>query len=113
MTVMKMHINPRLLALLLVGPFLFACNDDDDDPAPRQTERSYTLAPVDNSGVSGKVTFREQDAGTLVILELTGTMAGETHPAHIHGNKAADGGPILIDLTSVDGATGRSETVVT
>ncbi len=64
-------------------------------------------------GISGKVTFAERDDGvTVITIELNGTPAGGDHPSHIHGNTAAEGGGILIDLTNIDGSTGMSVTEV-
>lgn len=92
---------------------LNSCDDDDDD-APGAMETSYNLNTLDGSGVSGTVTFRKIDAAsTLVIIQLTGTKAGDSHPAHIHANAAAMGGPIVVDFNPVDGASGRSETTLT
>src|SRR5690606_12854866 len=64
--------------------------------------------------ISGQVTFTKIDASsTLILIELEGTTAGNTHPAHIHANSASEGGSIVIGLSSVDGATGMSETTIT
>ncbi len=49
---------------------------------------------------------------TLVTIQLTGTTAGGDHPSHIHNNSAAETGGIAIDLSNVDGDTGRSATQV-
>lgn len=92
---------------------LNACKDDDD-PLPQELKRTYALAPVSDPDISGKVTFTKVDASsTRILIELVGTAAGETHPAHIHANSASEGGPIVIDLGAVDGATGMSEVTVT
>ncbi|HLU89524.1 MAG TPA: CHRD domain-containing protein [Cyclobacteriaceae bacterium] len=89
-----------------------SCKDEDEEP--RVLSRTYNLASVSDPAISGKVTFTKLDAGsTNILIELEGTSAGNTHPAHIHANSASEGGPIAIDLTSVDGATGMSETTVT
>ncbi len=104
-----------LMGLFVVGMFLTACDDDDDNGIqPKDEETVYTLNELNGSGVSGTVTFRRvDDATTRVTIALTGTEEGNTHPAHIHSGDAAAGGPIVLDLTSVNGATGRSETMVT
>lgn len=110
---MKNSIKLFALGLIAAVLFLGAC-DDDDDGQPGVTEKSFTLNALDNSGVSGNVTFRKIDAtSTLVIIQLTGTKAGDSHPAHIHAGNAATGGSIVVDFNAVDGASGRSETTVT
>lgn len=77
------------------------------------TSKTYTLSAVTNSAISGTAKFTKRVSGeTLVSIALTGTTAGVSSPAHIHLNSAAQGGPIAIDLTAVNGATGKSETSV-
>jgi hypothetical protein len=71
----------------------------------------YTIGALNGSGVSGSITFEERNSGlTLATLLLNGTSEGGNHPAHIHANSLAAGGGILIDLTNVNGATGKSQT---
>jgi hypothetical protein len=50
---------------------------------------------------------------TAIVIRLSGTQAGGSHPAHIHLNTAAEGGGIVLDLNNVQGGTGYSETEVT
>jgi hypothetical protein len=100
--------------LFAVNFFYLASCDDDDDESSRKEEKTYTLDPLGNSGVSGTVTFKKQnDQTTLITVQLSGTQAGNSHPAHIHSGNASTGGPIVLDFSNVDGATGRSETMVT
>ena len=101
------------MGLLVVGMGLTACNDDDDNASPTM-ETNYALNELDGSGVDGTVTFRKVGTdATLIIIQLSGTQEGNSHPAHIHSGNAATGGPIVVDFNPVDGATGRSETTVT
>lgn len=110
--IMKKNIWFLSIALLAGVLFLGACKDDDDKPVV--LEQTYSLNELDNSGVSGDVTFRKIDnTSTLVIVQLTGTKAGDSHPAHIHANNALTGGPIVVNFNAVDGESGRSETTVT
>jgi hypothetical protein len=101
--------------LIVVTGLATGCDDDynsDDNSNPMQ--RVYALAQLDASGVSGTVTFRKQSStATLITIQLTGTVTGDSHPAHIHANTAANGGPIAVDFNPVSGANGKSETVVT
>lgn len=92
--------------------YLAGCNDDSD-PKLTGESKTYDLGPVSNSSISGTVTFAERDDKMVVIsIELTGTQSGGMHPAHIHANTAAETGDIILDLNAVDGATGKSETIV-
>ena len=94
---------------------LSGCDDEENDPGPQLTgdTKTFALSPVSNPAISGTVTFAERDDDmVLITLELTGTDASATHPAHIHANTAAEGGTVVLDLTSVEGAAGKSETVV-
>lgn len=98
-------------ALLVLG---FSGCDDDSGPSLTGDNTVYTLNPRSDPGIDGNVTFSKQsDNSVLVTIQLTGTQSGGNHPAHIHADNAVDGGTIVLDLTNVDGATGRSETVVT
>ena len=95
--------------------FFTGCDDDNDDPGPQLTGNSvtYDLSSVSNPAISGTVKFEERDDNHVVItIDLNGTSAGGSHPAHVHANSAAEGGPIVLDLNAVDGATGLSETAV-
>ncbi|WP_150450909.1 CHRD domain-containing protein [Arenibacter lacus] len=78
-------------------------------------KKSYDLASVSNTAISGTATFYERvNKETLVTLELTGTTTGAVHPAHIHMGSVADApGAIMVTLNSVVGETGVSHTNVT
>jgi hypothetical protein len=76
-------------------------------------QKSYTLNAVNASGVSGTALFEKRKNGnTLVTLSMIGTVASGIHPAHIHLGSVASvgGGPIVKDLSNVEGATGKSYT---
>lgn len=111
---MKNNLKSLMYGLILVFCLgMIGCKDDDEDPMPQVQKKVYTLNAVSDPSISGTVTFtRQTDGFTLVEIVLTGTTAGNSHPSHIHANSASEGGGIVIDLMNVDGATGRSETVV-
>src|SRR5690606_11218945 len=76
--------------------------------------KTYALFPVADPAVSGTVTFAERANGnTLVTIQLEGTQDAAVHPTHIHANTVAEGGPIVIDLTNLDGTTGLCRSNVT
>ena len=94
--------------------FLSGC-DNEDDPGPQLTGNSkeYALSSVSDPAIDGTVTFAERDDDqVLITIQLAGTQSGATHPAHIHANSAAESGGIVLDLTAVNGADGKSETIV-
>src|SRR5690606_17317999 len=110
---MKTQINYWALGAMVAVICLAGCGNDDDEQ-PQEMKTSYTMGPVSDPGISGTITFTQVDAAsTLVTIELNGTSSGDIHPTHIHANSSSEGGPIVIDLNSVDGATGISETTVT
>ncbi|RDI58163.1 CHRD domain-containing protein [Flavobacterium glaciei] len=75
--------------------------------------KTYALNAVTNNAISGTAKFTKRVSGeTLISIALTGTTAGVISPAHIHLNSVAQGGGIAIDLTAVNGTTGKSETSV-
>ena len=75
------------------------------------TEQEYTLVEKAVPGISGKITFKERKNGfALAVINIDGTPDGGQHPAHIHMNRASEGGGILVSLTTVDGSTGMSNT---
>lgn len=93
------------LALALV---LAACT-----PGVEPNTVTYALTPENNSGVEGFVTFDKQsETATTITIDLEGTTAGATHPAHIHVGDVGTGGDIWVSLNPVDGDTGTSVTVV-
>jgi Cu/Zn superoxide dismutase len=54
----------------------------------------YNLKSITVPSISGTVTFEKKNKSTLIFIEWTGTPNGGIHPAHIHANSAAVGGPI-------------------
>lgn len=109
---MKKQLNYWIVGILLAMTMGFTACEEDEDP-PQEVKTTYALGPVSNPAISGTVTFTKIDASsTLVTIALTGTAAGDSHPAHIHLNSAAEGGPIAISFTPVEGATGKSETTI-
>lgn len=106
-------INVFALVLVLSTIVFTGCKDDDDSPIPFPDTKVYELESVADPNIEGTATFVRVDARTTSItIVLTGTPTGGVHPAHIHANTAAEGGPIVISLNSVDGTTGTSTTLI-
>ena len=73
----------------------------------------YILTSVSNPAISGTAKLTKRVNGkTLVSISLTGTTAGVSSISHIHINTVVQTGGVVVDLTPVNGATGKSETSV-
>jgi hypothetical protein len=114
---MKQLIKSLTMVALLAASIIYLSGcSDDPDPGSQLTgvSKEYTLDAKSNSAISGTVTFaKRDDNSTLITVQLNGTQSGGLHPAHIHANTAAESGAILLDLSDIDGSSGKSETVVT
>ena len=117
----KQFFKGMPLALLFFAAILVSCNNEEDevmpiveeDPALTGDTKQFPLMPVSNEGISGMVTFLEQDNNsTKIIIQLNGTTGSTPHPAHIHFNTAAEGGDIAVNLKTVPGGMGVSNTSV-
>lgn len=76
-------------------------------------DETFDLNEKDAPGISGEITFAERkDGSVLATIQLTGTPNGGEHPAHIHENDAATGGPIAVSFNPVDGTSGKSVTSI-
>jgi len=89
----------------------------DDSGRPTITETgargTFIINAVGSSNVDGTATFIQMaDRSTKIVIEVTGTATGSSHPVHIHDNSAIEGGDIVITLNPIDGETGRSETLI-
>lgn len=72
---------------------------------------TYNLNQVMGSNVSGDAIFYERQNGeALLVITLSGTSQGASHPSHIHMGSVANPGGIAVMLTPVDGASGISKT---
>lgn len=73
----------------------------------------YGVSSVGGSGLSGSVFLGSFGADTtIVVVDLSGTRAGATHPSHVHVGDCGSGGGIRIPLADVDGATGLGVTLL-
>jgi hypothetical protein len=116
----KLRVFLQATFIMIMSVFFIACDDDTMNPDMTGTEeltgatKTYQLAEIAGSGVSGTAVFAEVEGGSTVLtLSLTGTPNDGDHPSHIHFNSATVGGAIAISLTNVDGATGESITTIT
>jgi plastocyanin len=112
---MKNFFRLSFLSYLLLASmtFFFGCSENETMPQLTGESKQFVLFTKSNPAISGTVTIsKRNDNATLITVQLKGTSAGGSHPAHIHANSAAESGAIVLDLTAVDGSTGKSETVV-
>ena len=102
------------LAFAFCSILVLSSCETDDDPIPEQFETTYAIEEVENSGVFGNITFKKSgEDATIIIIELEGTVAGVNHPANLFNTSPEKEQPAFLALNPVDGASGRSETVVT
>lgn len=112
---MKFRMKKLVFALMMVAGFTSCDSDDDgvDIPPFEGDTKEYTLNEMSDSGVSGTVTFIENEDGSATVeFDLEGTEDGNMHPAHIHIGTAAEGGDIAVTFDPIDGSTGSSTTEV-
>lgn len=113
-----------LIAAITAFVFFSSCSKNElvepADKAPevqmrvsRVSNMVYPLHSVNNSGVSGTVTFEKTSRGTKVTIQVSGARKGINHPACLHNNSVAEGGGVAITLSPINGNTGRSITTVT
>ena len=73
--------------------------------------REYELSTAAEAGISGTATVHKRVSGAALLeIALEGTPDDGEHPAHIHMNSAAESGDIVISLSAVAGASGKSWT---
>ena len=101
-------MNPTRIAVLVfaaVAAALFA-GFAQQDAAPAETSgiatASYSIHPVDDSGVTGQLQIVEQvTGGTLLILTLIGIEEGRTYPAALYVGDCGPDRPVHLELEPV------------
>jgi hypothetical protein len=89
------------------------CSKDDSSTKSSTSVKVYTLSPVSNSKISGKVTFKKnEDGSTTILLEINGSST-DIHPAFIYLNNVETGGQVAITLAPIDCDCESSSTVIT
>jgi hypothetical protein len=103
---MTMKKRPFILTIFALTMLLGCSKDDVNTVILRSVE--YQLSSVDGSGVTGKATFTEDSNRTTeILIELTGTST-KIHPAYLHYNTAAEGGPIALTLKVCECSVGHT-----
>ena len=102
---MKSMLTIKLMATtLLISSFLFSCEHQLDEITDKMKDKDKghknkaelfvaDLHPLNNSGVTGKATFKyKKDGMFLAEVHAEGLVPGKVHPQHIHGfEPGADG----------------------
>lgn len=78
---------------------------------PAGNTATVTLAALNNSGVSGTATLREESGNTVVTLSMAGGNPAVPMPAHIHEGSCPGVGTVAHALNSV--SNGTSTTTLT
>ena len=105
-----------LTCLLGWGLLLFSAGCEEDEgfvpPVAERPSTAYRFTAVNGSAIAGYVSFtKNEDNSTDIALLLEGTESGNTYPATLRTNSAAEDGEVVIALNPVNGA-GRSVTTV-
>lgn len=104
---MRILINVVCIGLLLLT---VACSKEDLFNTP---ETTYLLHRANFNPTSGKVTVKALESDKLEFrIELSNTIEGIAHPAHLHFGSVSEVGELAFGLNPVDGATGESVTVL-
>jgi len=107
---MKKYIYLFLVSMSLI---ISGCSKDDSSTKSSTSVKVYTLSPVSNSKISGKVTFKKnEDGSTTILLEINGSST-DIHPAFIYLNNVETGGQVAITLAPIDCDCESSSTVIT
>ena len=107
-----MRTARTIFALILLTAGMALAQADIRTASPAQGA-TYTVSSVGGSGVTGQALVADFDGElTAVAVALDGTTPGAVHPAHFHAGDCGSGGGIEVPLTSIEGATGLSVTLV-
>lgn len=108
-----LNVRGVMIMALAASLTLAACSKDDDNTNPNLRTQEYTLTPVANSGITGKVTLEENaDHSFNVWVNLDSSATGVTHQAAIlHGSIASPGSiALMLDSIPGTGAAASSKT---
>jgi hypothetical protein len=104
------NFKKNILSIALLLPFVFS-SCTKDVPAATVVNKVFALSSVGTAGVSGTATVVEKKRCYIEYrIKFKNTVAGSSHPAHIHLN-TAEGGDIALTLKPVDGTTGKHNNI--
>lgn len=105
----------KVIPMFLFGALLMSCDSDDDviDDGFHGETKEYAVQAAPGSTLEGTILFTEnEDGSTTIDLALDGTVEGESYPASLRLNSAAEAGEVALSLEPVDAPTGASTTTV-
>ncbi len=106
------NILVAIISIFSILTFTNCAGDDNiSELESKLISTTYTLNPVSDPAIIGDARIiKNEDASVTVEIVLSGTLMGETHPANIRLNTAAEGGAVAVSLARVNGTSGRSTT---
>jgi hypothetical protein len=91
-----------LAIAITLGATFMACDKNNDNISLRS--KDYTLVPVGQSGVTGKVTISENANKTFnVLVVLNKSVKDTVHISHIHTGSISSPGAVAISLSNILG----------
>lgn len=97
---------------IFLAALALACNLNEE-PEKLLKEQTYLLHRATYNPTRGTATVTELGPGKIrITIELQNTTEGTEHPAHLHFGSIAEVGQLACKLNPVDGATGKSVTII-
>lgn len=108
----KLYIAIAVIVVLAAGWYFLKPveNIQQDNEAETPKEFVVQLQTQNNSGITGTATFTEMEEGSMVVLDVTGSLLDVVQPAHIHLNNCANIGGVKYPLSFP--VNGHSETML-
>ena len=105
--------NMGLAIAITLGATFMTCDKTKDNISLRS--KDYTLVPVGQSGVTGKVTISENANKTFnVLVVLNKSVKDTVHISHIHSGSISSPGAVAISLSNIlgTGTTAQATTAI-
>lgn len=104
----------KIIGAIVLSAVFFGCQENETASELTGNEEVYTLVAGSERPISGTVTFKERKDGSTVIHVQIDATGNTQHPVHLHDGTVSDpDAEVAALLTSVDGNTGKSQTIFT
>ncbi|MEQ8471192.1 MAG: hypothetical protein RIC35_08400 [Marinoscillum sp.] len=101
----------KYIALMVVVLLIGACQNESD--VLEKQESVYLIHRANSNPTRGKIFVTALEPDKLELrIQLENTVAGSSHPAHLHFGSVSEVGDLAFTLNPVDGVTGESLTVL-
>ncbi len=101
------------IAILFAFLILAISCDTSEEQKEELRSTTYTMYRANYNPTSGEVKVTELSPGVLEFeIILKNTDPNSQHPAHLHFGSVREVGELAFDLNPVDGATGKSVTIL-